>query len=493
MKNKLVIRGARTHNLKNIDVSIPRDSLVVLTGLSGSGKSSLAFDTIYAEGHRRFVESLSSYARMFLGQMDKPDVDFIEGLSPAISIDQKTTSKNPRSTVGTVTEIYDYLRLLYARIGIPHCPVCGKEIRQQSIDQILDRILMLPEGTRFQVLSPVVRKQKGTQEKVLADARRSGYVRVLIDGNMYELSEEIKLEKNIKHDVDIVLDRLVMREGIRSRLTDSVETALRLSDGRVNIVTVPREGEGETIEFSQKYACEEHGISFGELEPRMFSFNNPFGACPKCAGLGSERILSPEKIIPDRSLSLREGAIAVNGFKTMEEDGWAGPLYAAVGEKFGFTLDTPLRDFSPEAYNALLYGTGDALYHITRTFEKSQRTQIVPFEGVLHAIERRAKMFGQSYDDFIEDTVCPLCHGSRLSENVLAVTVGGINIDEFCRMPVEKLIVFTDNLTLTETEEKIAKEILKEIRARLRFLSSVGLGYLTLAPYTVTVKYSSIF
>jgi len=481
-KTDLVIRGARTHNLKNINVTIPRDSLVVLTGLSGSGKSSLAFDTIYAEGHRRFVESLSSYARMFLGQMDKPDVDFIEGLSPAISIDQKTTSKNPRSTVGTVTEIYDYLRLLYARIGIPHCPVCGKEIRQQSIDQILDRIMELPEGTRFQVLSPVVRGQKGTQEKVLADARRSGYVRVMIDGNLYDLSEEIKLEKNIKHDVDIVLDRLVMRADIRSRLTDSVETALRLSDGRVNIVTAPREGEGETIEFSQKYACEEHGISFGELEPRMFSFNNPFGACPKCAGLGSERILSPEKIIPDLSLSLRQGAIAVNGFKTMEEDGWGGPLYAAVGEQYGFTLDTPIKDFSPEAYHALMHGTGDRKYHIVRTFEKIQREQIVPFEGVLQAISRRSGMFGQDYyDEFIEEAPCPVCHGARLSENVLAVTVGGVNIDEFCRMPVEKLIGFADALVLTETEAKIAKEVLKEIRARLRFLSSVGLGYLTLA------------
>ncbi len=482
MKNDLVIRGARTHNLKNIDVTVPRDSLVVLTGLSGSGKSSLAFDTIYAEGHRRFVESLSSYARMFLGQMDKPDVDFIEGLSPAISIDQKTTSKNPRSTVGTVTEIYDYLRLLYARIGIPHCPVCGKEIRQQSTDQILDRIMALPEGTRFVVLSPIVRGQKGTQEKVLADARRSGFVRVMIDGNTYDLSEEIKLEKNVKHDVDVVLDRLVLRPDIRSRLTDSVETALRLSEGRVNILTVPREGEGERIEFSQKYACEEHGVSFGELEPRMFSFNNPFGACPKCSGLGSERILSPEKIIPDPSLSLREGAIAVNGFKTMEEDGWGGPLYAAVGERYGFTLDTPIKDLSPEAYAALMHGTGSETYHVVRTFEKIQREQTVPFEGVLHAIERRAGMFGQDYyDDFIEEAPCPLCHGARLSAHVLAVTVGGINIDEFCRMPVDKLIEFTDALTLTETEAKIAKEVLKEIRARLRFLSSVGLGYLTLS------------
>ena len=360
--------------------------------------------------------------------------------------------------------------------------MCGKEIRQQSTDQILDRIMALPEGTRFIVLSPVVRGQKGTQEKVLADARRSGFVRVMIDGNTYDLSEEIKLEKNIKHDVDIVLDRLVLRADIRSRLTDSVETALRLSEGRVNILTVPREGEGELIEFSQKYACEEHGVSFGELEPRMFSFNNPFGACPKCSGLGSERILSPEKIIPDPSLSLREGAIAVNGFKTMEEEGWGGPLYAAVGEKYGFTLDTPIKDFSPEAYAALMHGTGDETYHVVRTFEKIQREQTVPFEGVLRAIERRAGMFGQDYyDEFIEEAPCPLCHGARLSANVLAVTVGGINIDEFCRMPVDKLIAFADSLTLTETEAKIAKEVLKEIRARLRFLSSVGLGYLTLA------------
>ena len=481
MKNDLTVRGARTHNLKNIDITIPRDTLTVFTGLSGSGKSSLAFDTIYAEGHRRFVESLSSYARMFLGQLDKPDVDFIEGLSPAISIDQKTTSKNPRSTVGTVTEIYDYLRLLFARVGVPHCPVCGKEIRQQTTERILEQILALPEGTRFLVLAPVVKGQKGTHEKVLADAKRSGYVRVLVDGIQYELSEEIKLEKNKKHDVSVVLDRLVMREDVRSRLADSVETALRLADGRVEIRTVPREGEGETLAFSQKYACEEHGISFGELEPRMFSFNNPMGACPKCAGLGSERILSPEKIIPDLSLSLREGAIAVNGFKTMEEDGWAGPLYAAVGKDFGFTLDTPLMDFSEQALNALLYGVKDKSYHVVRHFENVRREQIIPFEGVISAIERRAKMFGQDYyDDFIEEAPCPMCHGARLSDHVLAVTVGGKNIDEVCRTAVDRLIPFFEGLTLGESEARIAKEVLKEIRARLSFLARVGLGYLTL-------------
>ena len=481
MKNNLTVRGARTHNLKNIDITVPRDTLTVFTGLSGSGKSSLAFDTIYAEGHRRFVESLSSYARMFLGQLDKPDVDFIEGLSPAISIDQKTTSKNPRSTVGTVTEIYDYLRLLYARVGVPHCPVCGKEIRQQTTERILEQILALPEGTRFLVLAPIVKGQKGTHEKVLADARRSGYVRVLADGIQYELSEEIKLEKNKKHDLSVVLDRLVMREDIRSRLADSVETALRLADGRVEIRTVPREGEEEVFSFSQKYACEEHDISFGELEPRMFSFNNPMGACPKCGGLGSERILSPEKIIPDLSLSLREGAIAVNGFKTMEEDGWAGPLFAAVGKDFGFTLDTPIKDFSKEALDALLYGVKDKSYHVVRHFEQVRREQIIPFEGVISAIERRAKMFGQDYyDDFIEEAPCPACHGARLSEHVLAVAVGGKNIDEVCRMAVDKLGPFFENLTLGESEARIAKEVLKEIRARLSFLSRVGLGYLTL-------------
>ncbi len=347
MSQKLVIKGARVHNLKNIDVTIPRDKLVVLTGLSGSGKSSLAFDTIYAEGHRRFVESLSSYARQFLGQLDKPDVDMIEGLSPAISIDQKTTSKNPRSTVGTVTEIYDYLRLLYARIGVPHCPICGKEIRRQSVDQIIEKIETLPEGERFMVLSPVVRAKKGMHEKVLSDAKKSGYTRVRIDGSLYDLDEEIKLDKNLRHSIEVVVDRLVMREGIRSRLADSVETALSLAEGRLLIVTVPRDGdEPRELEFSQAYACEEHGISFGELEPRMFSFNNPQGACPACSGLGVTRRISPEKIIPDLSLSLAQGAVAVNGFKTLVEESWNGPLVLAVAKKYGFDLDKPLAEYT---------------------------------------------------------------------------------------------------------------------------------------------------
>ena len=361
MQNELILKGVRVHNLKNIDLTIPRDKLVVLTGLSGSGKSSLAFDTIYAEGHRRFVESLSSYARMFLGQLDKPDLDTVEGLSPAISIDQKTTSKNPRSTVGTVTEIYDYLRLLYARIGVPHCPVCGKEIRQQSKDQIVDRILALPEGTRFMVMAPVVRAQKGMHEKVLADARRGGYVRVRIDGNMYELAEEIKLDKNKKHTVEVVVDRLVLRGDIRARLGDSVETALSLADGNLLISPVPREGEEapEELAFSQNYTCEEHGISFGELEPRMFSFNNPQGACPHCAGLGEMRRVATWKLIPDNTLSLSKGAIAVNGFKSLTaDDGWNGPLIAAVGEKYGFTMDMPVSEFTKEQMDILLYGTG---------------------------------------------------------------------------------------------------------------------------------------
>ena len=370
MVKNIVVKGARVNNLKNIDVFIPRDKLVILTGLSGSGKTSLAFDTIYAEGHRQFVESLSSYARMFLGQMDKPDIDSIEGLSPAISIDQKTTSKNPRSTVGTVTEIYDYLRLLYARIGIPHCPVCGKEIRRQTIDQIIDRIMTLDDGTRFMVLSPIVRAQKGRHEKIFSDAKKSGYVRVRVDGNMYELSEDIILDKNKKHDIDIVVDRLVMRCDIRSRLSDSVESALNASDGYVSIITVPRSesDDPEELNFSQSYACEEHDFSVGELEPRMFSFNNPTGACPKCFGLGSLRKLSVDKIIPDKSLSLHDGAIAVNGFKSLEEESWNGPLFIAVGERFGFDLDTPLEKFSDEAMDILLYGSGSETYDIVRYF-----------------------------------------------------------------------------------------------------------------------------
>ncbi len=481
-ESNIVIKGARVHNLKNIDVTIPREKLVILSGLSGSGKSSLAFDTLYAEGHRRFVESLSSYARMFLGQMDKPDVDSIEGLSPSISIDQKTTSRNPRSTVGTVTEIYDYLRLLYARIGVPHCPICGKEIRRQSTDQIIDRIMTLPEGERFMVLAPVVRGRKGTYEKVFNDAKKSGYVRVRVDGSMYELSETISLDKNKKHSIEIVVDRLVMRENIRSRLGDSVETALALADGHLIIVTVPREGEPAELEFSQSYACEEHGISFGELEPRMFSFNNPVGACPECAGLGDMRVISMDKIMPDHSLSLNHGAIAVNGFKTLEEKSWNGPLFMAVGREVGFTLDMPLEQFSEAAMRALLYGTGDKRYHIKRYFANEEHIQDVPFEGVIKMMENRLATGGAAdyYEQFIEEAPCPRCGGRRLNDTMLAVTVGGLNIHELCSLSVTAALEFFDGLKLSENEALIARDILKEIRARLGFLRSVGLNYLTL-------------
>jgi len=484
MAGKISIKGARAHNLKNIDIDIPRDKLVVMSGLSGSGKSSLAFDTLYAEGHRRFVESLSSYARQFLGQLDKPDIDSIEGLSPAIAIDQKTTSRNPRSTVGTVTEIYDYLRLLYARIGIPHCPVCGKEIRRQSTDQIIDRIMTLDEGERFMVLAPVVRDRKGTHEKIFADAKKSGYVRTRVDGSVYDLTEEIKLDKNIKHKIEVIVDRLVMRDSVRSRLGDSVETALSLADGHLIIVTVPRDGEEEkSFEFSQTYACEEHGISFGELEPRMFSFNNPTGACPHCAGIGDMRMISVQKIIPDKTLSLNKGAICVNGFKSLEEESWNGPLFKAVGDHIGFTLDTPIEDMSEEAYKALLYGTGDKKYHITRYFGGEAHEQLTKFEGIIKMISNRLEMggAGEYYEQFVEEVPCPECNGRRLNPTVLSVTVGGINIHEFCSLSVTEALAFVDNLKLTENESKIAYEILKEIRSRLNFLLSVGLDYLTLA------------
>ena len=483
MSRNIVIKGAKVNNLKNIDLTIPRDKLVVFTGLSGSGKSSLAFDTLYAEGHRRFVESLSSYARMFLGQMDKPEVDLIEGLSPSISIDQKTTSKNPRSTVGTVTEIYDYLRLLYARVGVPHCPVCGKEIKQQSLDQIVNQILKLPDGERFIVLAPVVSGEKGMHEKVFSDAKRSGFVRVRVDGNMYDLSEEIKLDKNVKHTIEIVVDRLVNREDIRSRLSDSVESALKIADRKVKILTMPRDGgEGELLEFSEKYACEEHGISFPELEPRMFSFNNPFGACPKCAGIGNSQMISVPKLIPNKKLSLRDGGLAVNGFKTMTEDSWTGPLVQAAGEVYGFTLDTPLCDFSTEAMNALMYGTGDRKYDVIRVFDGTARRQHTTFDGIVPMMEKRMRMAGGDYyQQFVEEVDCPACRGRRLSDMVLGVTVGGLNIDEICHLSIENMLEFVNNLKLTETEEKIAKEVLKEIRERLTFLISVGLDYLNLA------------
>ncbi len=489
MINDIEIKGARVHNLKNIDITIPRDKLVILTGLSGSGKSSLAFDTIYAEGHRRFVESLSSYARMFLGQLDKPDVDSIEGLSPAISIDQKTTSKNPRSTVGTVTEIYDYLRLLYARLGTVHCPECGKEIKQQSVDQIIDKILSMPEGERFMVLAPVVRGKKGRHEKVLSDAQKNGYARVRVDGTVYELTEDIELELTKKHNIDIIVDRLVIKDGIRSRLSDSVETALKIADGKVGIVTAPREGEPREYEFSTNYACEEHGISFGEIEPRSFSFNNPFGACPHCLGIGEMRNISPDKIIPDKSLSLSQGAIQVNGFKTIDEQSWTGPLFKAVCERMGLSIDTPIKDFTKEQLDIILYGTGDEYYTIDRYFAKQKRRQTTKFEGVIKTIEQRMQMMGDEYyDQFIEETPCPECHGQRLNKFSRAVTINGKNIDELCRMSVTQELDFINSLEFSQSEAEIAREILKEIRARLGFMKSVGLEYLTLARKASTLS-----
>ena len=489
MKDKIEIKGARVHNLKNIDVCVPRDKLVILTGLSGSGKSSLAFDTIYAEGHRRFVESLSSYARQFLGQLDKPDVDSIEGLSPAISIDQKTTSKNPRSTVGTVTEIYDYLRLLYARLGTVHCPECGKEIKQQTVDQIIDKILTFGEGERFLVLAPVVRGKKGRHEKVLENARKNGYARVRIDGTVYDLSEDIELELTKKHDIDIVIDRLVMKDGLRTRLADSVEASLHASEGKVNILTSPREGEGTLYEFSTNYACEEHGISFGELEPRAFSFNNPFGACPHCLGIGEMRNISPAKIIPDHDLSLSEGAIQVNGFKTIDNESWTWPLFSAVCEKIGVSLTTPIKDFTPEQLNAILYGTGDEYYTIDRYFAKQVRRQTVKFEGVIKTIENRMTMMGNEYyEQFIEETPCPVCNGQRLNKQSLSVRIGGLNIDELCRLSVTRALDFFESLKFEGGDGEIAREILKEIKARLGFMKSVGLEYLTLARKSATLS-----
>ena len=472
------IQGARVHNLKNVDVEIPRDRLVVFTGLSGSGKSSLAFDTLYAEGHRRFVESLSSYARQFLGQMDKPDVDFIDGLSPAISIDQKTTSKNPRSTVGTVTEIYDYLRLLYARIGIPHCPVCGKEIRKMSTDTIIEKILALPERTKFMLLSPVVFGKKGMHEKVFDDARKNGYVRARVDGYLYSLDEVPALDKNKKHDIEIVVDRLVMKSDIRRRLSDSLETALSLGNG---VAIVSLVDTGEEMRFSQNYACEEHGISMTELSPRMFSFNSPFGACEKCAGMGEMQVMSENKVIPDRSLSLRGGAIAVNGFKTMDEESWNGPLLEAVGKDYGFDLDTPLENYSEEALNALLRGTGTKKYKAFRYFGGDGRETLSSWNGILNIMEARmTQSGGEYYTEFMDFVPCPSCKGKRLSPEILSVTVGGLNIYELCSLNVSSALQFFEGLKLDETEKKIAKEILKEIRARLGFLKSVGLDYLTL-------------
>ena len=485
--DNIVLRGVRVHNLKNIDLTVPRNKLVVFTGLSGSGKSSLAFDTIYAEGHRRFVESLSSYARQFLGQLDKPDIDSIDGLSPAISIDQKTTSKNPRSTVGTVTEIYDYLRLLYARVGVPHCPVCGKEIRQQTTEQIIERVTSLPAGTKFTVLAPVVRDKKGMHEKVLQDAVKKGFARVRIDGIMYSLDEEISLDKNLKHSIDIVVDRLVIRDGIRTRLTDSIETALRLTDGTLTVATT----DGEELSFSQKYACEEHGFSVGELEPRMFSFNAPIGACPHCLGIGESRHVSFDIVVPDKSLSLRGGAIQVNGFKTQDEHTWNGPLFAAVGRRYGFTLDTPIKDYSKKALHVLKFGDGSHIYDVVRYFDNTSRRQRVTFDGIIGMMQSRyeqnPKMY-EYYEQFMTEEPCPVCHGARLNETMLAVTVGGKNIDEFCRMSITDAFDFITKIDFTESERVIAKEIVKEIKARLSFLESVGLEYLTLSRMAGTLS-----
>ena len=479
--DKIVIKGARANNLKNIDLTLPRDKLIVMTGLSGSGKSSLAFDTIYADGQRRYMESLSSYARMFLGQMEKPDVDEITGLSPAISIDQKTTSHNPRSTVGTVTEIHDYLRLLYARVGTPHCPVCGRVIRQQTVDEMVDAVLKLPGGTKFQVLAPVVRGRKGTQQKELDAARRAGYARVRIDGNLYDLDEEITLEKNKKHTVEIVVDRLVMREGIRGRLSDSLETALQLTGALVTVDVIG----GESMEFSQSYACPEHDIAVEELTPRMFSFNNPFGACPTCTGLGTFMKVDPELIVPDKTRSIRESAIKASGWY-YAEGSMSEMYYQALADKYGFTLDTPFEQIPQAGQNAVLYGTNGETLELHRENAFGSGNYKAPFEGIIPNLERR---FRESSSQWMKEEIsrvmsareCPDCHGRRLKPTSLAVTVGGVNIGDFCEKSIREELDFIKEMQLTEQEHRIGDGILKEIKNRLGFLKNVGLDYLTLA------------
>ena len=487
--DSIFIKGARENNLKNIDIEIPRDKLVVITGLSGSGKSSLAFDTIYAEGQRRYVESLSSYARMFLGQMDKPDVDYIEGLSPAISIDQKTTSKNPRSTVGTVTEIYDYMRLLWARVGVPHCPKCGKEIRQQSIDQIVDRIMALPQGTKIQLLSPVIRGKKGEHVKVLEDAKRSGYVRARVDGIIYDLAEEIRLEKNKKHNIEIIVDRLVIKPEITRRLTDSAETALSLSGG---ILYVDAGGD-ELLTFSQNYACEDCGISIEELTPRLFSFNNPHGACPTCTGLGVQLLVDPELIMPNPSLSVMEGGIVASGWNNIKGDSISKMYFEALSKRYHFKLTEPLKNLSKEAMDAILYGTkGEPLQ---LRYERSEGYGVIKreFEGIVTNLERRYRetqspSMRADIEECMAEVSCPECHGKRLKKTALAVTVGGMSIADFADLSVVKALEFIENLTLSEKDSMIAERILKEIRARLGFLTSVGLGYLTLSRSAATLS-----
>ncbi len=487
----LTIKGAREHNLKNISLSIPRDKLVVLTGLSGSGKSSLAFDTIYAEGQRRYVESLSSYARQFLGQMEKPDVDYIEGLSPAISIDQKTTSKNPRSTVGTVTEIYDYLRLLYARVGVPHCPVCGREIKQQTIDQIVDQVLALPEKTKIQVMAPVVRGRKGEHVKELEAARKGGFVRVRADGILYDLSEKIKLEKNKKHNIEIVVDRLVIRPDIRSRLADSLETASSLAGGLTIVNVMKPEGE-EDILFSQNYACPEHGISVEELSPRMFSFNNPFGACPKCTGLGVFMKIDPELIIPDKKLSISKGGLKASGW-AMEGSTIAAMYMKGLAKHYHFSLDTPLGELPPEIIDILLYGTKGEKIEVVRENEYGTGKYKVEFEGIINNLERRFRDTQSSWikeeiENYMSAIPCDACHGQRLSPVSLAVTVGGLNIAQLCDLSVSDALDFFEHLELSGRDAAIAATILKEIRSRLGFLKSVGLEYLTLSRSSGTLS-----
>ncbi|MBQ5910497.1 MAG: excinuclease ABC subunit UvrA [Clostridia bacterium] len=484
---EIVIKGAKEHNLKGVDLTIPRDKLIVFTGLSGSGKSSLAFDTIYAEGQRRYMESLSSYARQFLGLMEKPDVESIDGLSPAISIDQKTTSKNPRSTVGTVTEIYDYLRLLYARVGVPHCPICGKEIKQQSTDQIVDSIMTLEDGTKIQVLAPIVKGRKGEHTKELDAARKSGYSRVRIDGNIYDLSEEIKIEKNKKHFIEVVVDRLVIKEEIKSRLSDSVETAAGLSDGIIHIDVIG----GTELHFSQSYACEEHGVSMPELTPAMFSFNSPFGACATCSGLGVFMKIDERLIIADEEKSLLDGAIQASGWGV---NSWFAPnastiatmYYEGLARHFGFDINTPFKDLSPEVRNAVLYGTGETKIELHRNAEWGGGKYFATFEGVVNNLERRYKETKSDYsrneiETYMNECDCPDCRGARLRPESLAVTVGGISIKELCDMSIVDELSFFDSITFSKTEEQIAKPILKEVKARLNFLKNVGLDYLSLS------------
>ncbi len=489
MEKNLIIQGAREHNLKNVSVEIPRDKLVVFTGLSGSGKSSLAFDTIYAEGQRRYMESLSSYARQFLGIMEKPDVDVIDGLSPAISIDQKTTSKNPRSTVGTVTEIYDYLRLLYARIGIPHCPVCGREISMQSIDQIVDKIMALPEGTKFQILAPIARGKKGEFQKELESAAKNGFSRVRVDGEVRDLSEKITLKKTFKHNIEIIVDRLIMREGIGSRLTDSLETAFSLTDGTVLVDVIG----GEEILFSQNFACPDHGTCMDELEPRAFSFNNPFGACPTCSGLSVFMRVSEDLMVPNRKLSINEGAIKGCGWGKSDSSTIAGMYYNALAERYNFTLDTPFNKISPEGQKAIFYGTNGERIKIIRQNEYGSGTYMAEFEGIINNLERRYKETTSDWsrreiEQYMTESPCPDCKGARLKPGALAVTVGGINIKEFTDMSIGDELAFIENLKLTEREEIIGKQIIKEIKSRLRFLCNVGLDYLTLSRSSGTLS-----